>query len=149
MRRLSGVALACAVLFTPVLSSPAQAQDKFSFDGEIALWSVGIKADQTSAYEQVLGKLKEALMKSDKPEAKRMAAGWKVMRGVVNPSTGNIIYTHVIYPVVPGADYTLTRIIYDVFTDPTDQKQVYDWYRGALGANLGANVGRIVADFSK
>lgn len=149
MRRLSGVALACAVLFTPVLSSPAQAQDKFSFDGEIALWSVGIKADETAAYEQVLGKLKEALMKSDKPEAKRMAAGWKVMRGIVNPQTGNIIYTHVIYPVVPGADYTITRIIYDVFTDPTDQKQVYDWYRGALGANLGANVGRIVADFSR
>ena len=61
MRRLSGVVFACAVLFTPVLSSPAQAQDKFSFDGEIALWSVGIRADQTAAYEQVLGKLKEAL----------------------------------------------------------------------------------------
>lgn len=149
MRRLSGVFVACAVLLVPVLSGTAQAQDKFSFDGEIALWSVGIKPNETAAYERVLAKLKDALMKSAKPESKRMAAGWKVMKGIVNPQSGDVIYTHVIYPVVPGADYTITRIIYDVFTDPTEQKQVYDWYRGALGANLGANVGRIVADFSR
>ena len=149
MRRLSRVVLAGAIILLPALSHQAQAQDKTTFNGEIALWSFGIKPDQTASYELVLGKLKEALMKSEDPESKRMAAGWKVMKGVVNPQSGNVIYTHVIYPVVPGGDYTITRIIYDVFKDPTEQKQVYDWYRGAFGAALGANVGTIVADFSK
>jgi hypothetical protein len=149
MRRLFRVVLAGAMILLPALSLDAQAQDKTTFNGEIALWSFGIKPDQTAGYEKVIAKLKEALMKSSMPEAKQMAAGWKVMRGVVNPQTGNVIYTHVIYPVVPNADYTITKIIYDVFTDPTEQKAIYDLYRGAFGAALGANVGTVVADLSK
>jgi len=74
--------------------------------------------------------------------------GWKVMRGVTNPQTGDVIYTHILNPVVPNADYNITSIIYEVVTDPTEQKQIYDWYAGAVSQNLGANVGRIVSDFS-
>jgi len=150
MRRLSQVVLAAAIVILPALATQARAQDnKTTFNGDIAIWSFGIKPDQTAAYEKVLAKLRDALMKSEAPEAKQMAAGWKVMKGVVNPQTGNVIYSHVIYPVVPGADYTITKIIYDVFKDPTEQKEIYEMYRGAFGAALGANVGTIVADFSK
>jgi len=151
MRRLSQVVLIGAIVLLPAFSqiAHAQASAATTFNGEISLWSFGIKPDATASYEKVLAKLKEALMKSEAPEAKKMAAGWKVMKGVVNPQTGQVIYTHVIYPVVPGADYTITKIIYDVFKDPTEQKEVYDLYRGAFGAALGANVGAVVADFSK
>jgi hypothetical protein len=149
MGRLSRAILAGAFVLLPALSQPAQAQDKVTFNGDIALWSFGIKPDQTANYERVLAKLKEALMKSELPEARKMAAGWRVMKGVVNPQTGNVIYTHVISPVVPGADYNITGIIYSVFKDPAEQKEIYDLYRTAFGAALGANVGTVVSDFSR
>ncbi len=149
MRRLSGVVLAAALVLFPALSSTAQAQDKVTFNGDIAIWSFDINSSQAAQYEQVLAALKDALAKSERPEARRMAAGWKVMRGATNPATGNPIYTHIIYPVVPNADYTIMQIIYEVVKDPMEQKRIYDMYRGAFNQNLGANVGRIVTDFSK
>jgi hypothetical protein len=172
MRRVSGVVLAGALLVVPAISTPggvfAQAaapaaggqqpaagqpaaaapQQKLTFDGDVALWSVAIKSDKTADFEQVVAKLKEALAKSDKPEAKQQAAGWKIMRGVKDPQ-GNVIYVHVINPVVRGADYTVMQIIYDAFPDPMERTRVYELYRGAFAANFGANVGTVVADLSK
>lgn len=154
MRRLFGVVLAGAILILPAFTQSASAQQaaaapqKFTLDGDVALWSVAIKADKTADYEQVLAKLKEALAKSEKPEAKQQLAGWRVMRGVKNPTTGDIIYTHIITPVA-GADYTIMQNIYDAFPDPMVRQQMYDLYRGAFAQNLGVNSGKIVADFSK
>jgi hypothetical protein len=61
---------------------------------------------------------------------------------------GNIIYTHVIVPV-PGADYNILQVLYAVFTDPAEQKELYEMYRGAFAANLGISSGTIAADLSK
>ncbi len=64
MRRLSGVLLAGAVLLLPAFSHTAFAQDaaapaaaapqKFTMDGDVALWSVSIRPDKTADYEQVI-----------------------------------------------------------------------------------------------
>jgi hypothetical protein len=119
-----------------------------TFDGEIALWSMAIKEDKTADFEQVMGLLKAALLKSEKPETKAMAAGWKIMRGGKD-GKGNIVYTHVINPVVKGADYRILQNIYAVTPDNAEQKKAYEAYAGAFGGNLGASVGTVVADFSK
>ena len=149
MHRLSGFVVAGAlVLLAPTQSAFAQAAaQKTTFDGEIALWSFAIKADQAAAYEQVVAKLKAALQKSEKPEAKQMMAGWKVMKGATVPQ--GVVYTHILYPVVKDGDYTIMTIIYEAFPDPMERTQAYEFYRGAFSAALGANVGTIVADFSK
>ena len=81
MRRLSGVLLAGAILLLPALSQNAlaarqAAPQKFTLDGDLALWSVSIRPDKTADYEAVLGKVKEALTKSAAPEAKQQLAGW-------------------------------------------------------------------------
>ena len=83
MRRFSPVVLAGALLLFPAFSfaqTPAPAQ-KLTFEGDTALWSVAIRPDKTADFEQVLAKLREALAKSEKPEAKQQAAGWKVVKG--------------------------------------------------------------------
>ena len=61
---------------------------------------------------------------------------------------GNIIYTHVINPV-PGADYNILQVLYATFTDPVEQKELYELYRGAFAANLGISTGAVAADLSK
>ena len=154
MRRLSGVLLAGAILLAGALSQNAlaarqAAPQKFTLEGELALWSVSIRPDKAADYEQILGKVKEALQKSEAPEAKQQLAGWKVIKGAKPMPDGNIVYTHVIHPVVKGADYTIMAILYEANADPGEQRNLYEMYRGAFAANLGASAGTVAVDLSK
>ncbi|HEY6362102.1 MAG TPA: hypothetical protein VIX63_13405 [Vicinamibacterales bacterium] len=152
MRRLSGVLLAGAILLLPAFAQNAlaaqAAPQKFTLEGDLALWSVSIRPDKTADYEKVLGKVKEALQKSQAPEAKQQLAGWKVIKGAKPMPDGNIVYTHVISPV-PGADYAVLQVLYAAFPDPAEQKTLYDMYRGAFVGNLGVNIGTVALDLSK
>jgi hypothetical protein len=151
MRRLSGILLAGAMLVLPAFSQSAFAQaapQKFTMEGELSLWSVAINADKTGDYEKILARVKEVLSKSSAPEAKQQLAGWKVMKMAKPMPDGKIIYTHVITPV-PGADYNILQVLYTTITDPTEQKALYDQYRGAFASNLSLAAGSVVLDMSK
>jgi hypothetical protein len=152
MRRLSGVLLAGAMLLLPAMTqnvlAAQAAPQKFTLDGDLALWSVSIRPDKTADYESVLNKVKETLTKSEAPEAKQQLAGWKVIKASKPMPDGNIVYTHVITPVA-GADYNILQVLYGTFKDPTEQKTLYDQYRGAFVGNLGISSGTIAVDLSK
>ena len=78
MRRLSGVILAGAMMMLPALwqgdRAHAQAQ-ALTFDGDTAIITVAIKPGKEADFEAIMGKVRDALMKSDKPERKQQAAG--------------------------------------------------------------------------
>ena len=76
-----------------------------------------IKPDKTADFEMVMGKLKEALMKSEKPERKQQAAGWKVFKSP-DPAGANVLYVFVIDPSLKGADYQISNIIAEAFPPP-------------------------------
>jgi len=155
MRRLSGVLLAGAIFMLPAISQnlgsanaqQAAAPQKFTMEGDLAIWSVAVKPDKTADYEAVLAAVKDALAKSERPDAKQQAAGWKVIK-LAQPANGNVVYTHIITPV-PGADYSPLQVIYEVVKDPAAQRALYDKYRDAFAANLGLSSGKVAADFSK
>ena len=155
MRRLSGFLLAGALMLLPAFSQGHEgahaqaAAPAFTFDGDVALWTLAIKPDKTADFETIMAKVRESLLKSEKPERKAQAAGWKVVKDMKPLPDGNIRYTHVINPVVKGADYTIVAILYEGFTDPTEQRALYEQYRLAFAQNYGASVGTIVADLSK
>ena len=69
-----------------------------------------IKPDKTADFEMVIGKVKEALQKSDKPQRKEQAAGWKVFKSP-DPAGANALYVFVIDPAVKGADYQISNIL--------------------------------------
>ena len=50
------------------------------FTGDVGLMFNVIKPDKTADFEMVVGKLKEALAKSDDPVHKQMAQGWRVLK---------------------------------------------------------------------
>jgi len=140
MRRLSGLLLAGALMMLPVFSqdhvrAAEQAAQKLTFDGDTALWTVAIKPDKTADFEKLMGKVKEALGKLDR---KAQADGWKLVKAPKALPDGNIPYVHVISPIVKDADYTVMAILYEANTDPAVQRELYELYRGAFGANLGA-----------
>ena len=152
MRRLFGLLLAGAIMLLPALSQDhgrAHAQDALTFDGDTAIWLIAIKPDKTADFEQIMTKVGEALTKSDMPQRRQQAAGWRVMRGGTPMPDGNIVYTHVISPVVRGADYGIMAILYEGFPDPAERTELYELYSGAFGAALGANVGTIALDLSQ
>jgi len=155
MRRLSGVLLACAILMVPALSHrdgdvfAQAAPQKTTFTGDLVIQAFAINPDKTADYEKVLAQLKDALTKSEAPEAKQQLAGWKVIKNAAPNPDGSIVYIHIISPVVKDADYSLMNNIYAVVKDPAEQKTVYDMYRGALKQALFVIQGPMVADLSK
>ena len=152
MRRLFGVFLAGAILMLPAFSQHAFAQQaapqKFTIDGEVAVLMVSVKADKTADYEQVLAKLKDALSKSEAPEAKQQAAGWKIVKTAKPQPDGTHVYLHIINPVA-GADYSVLQSIYAVVKDPMEQRSLYDLYVGTGAKNLTLLSGTVAMDLGK
>jgi hypothetical protein len=95
-----------------------------------------IKPDKTADFEAVMAKLKEALQKSEKPERKQQAAGWKIFKSP-DAAGGNALYVFIIDPAVKGADYSVANILAEAF--PADQvTELYKQYAGAYaqGQNI-------------
>jgi hypothetical protein len=152
MRRLSGCLLAGAILVLPAfygdVALRAQSQ-ALTFDGDTAILTVAIKPDKTAEFEQIMKDVAAALMKSEKPERKEQAAGWKVVKSATPMKDGNIVYMHVFDPVVKGADYTILAILYEANPDPTAQRAIFEKYRDAFAAALGGGAFTTVVDLSK
>ena len=155
MRRLSGVLLACAMFLLPAYSHghgdlyAQQAPQKTTFTGDVVVMAYSINPDKTADYEKVLTQLKDALSKSEAPEAKQQLAGWKLIKNAMPNPEGSIVYMHSISPVVKDADYSIMNNIYSGVKDPAEQKTIFDLYRGAMKQALFVIQGPLVADLAK
>ena len=153
MRRVSGLLLAGAIMLLPAFSQGhggvrAQGQ-ALTFDGDTAILTVAIKPDKTAEFEQIMADVRAALMKSEKPERKQQAAGWKVVKSATPMKDGTVVYMHLISPVVKGADYTILAILYEANPDPGAQRAIFEKYRDAFAASLGGGAFTTVVDLSK
>ena len=146
MRRLSGMVLAGAMLMLPVFSLTGHAQEAaaaaqpakpaaqtYSADSVIVMYAInpGKEAD----YEKVIATLRGALAKSTAPEAKQQLASWRVVRSEKPLTPDGTTYIHIISPVVKGADYSISNIVYAVSTDD-EKRAFYELYKGALKGAL-------------
>jgi hypothetical protein len=127
----------------------AQAETKaspFSFAGDGALVLNYIKADKTADFEGVVAKVKEALAKSEKPERKQQAAGWKIFKAAEPGPGGAVLYVWIIDPVAKGNEYSVSQILTEGF--PAEAAALYktlaDSYSGQAIINLTTT-----SDFSK
>jgi hypothetical protein len=93
-----------------------------------------IKPDKTADFELVITKLKEALAKSEKPERKQQAAGWKVFKSP-DPAGANVLYVFIIDPALKGADYQVSNIIAEGFTGP-EATDILTKYAGAYAQGM-------------
>jgi hypothetical protein len=130
----------------PAAQQPAAPQ-ALTFAGDVALWTVAIKPDKTAAFEQVMARVRDGLMKSSGQQQHDQAAGWKVMRLDTPLADGNVAYVHVISPVIRGADYSVMQILYAAF--PDERQALYELYRSAFAQNLSLATGPVAVDLSK
>jgi len=119
---------------------------KFTLTGETALLTVAIRADKTADFEQVMSKMRNALLNSPDPKRREQAAGWKVMKLEKPLPDGNVGYVHMIDPVIADADYAVMQTLYEAF--PDERQSLYDLYRGAFVQNLSLATGRVVLDMA-
>jgi hypothetical protein len=125
----------------------AQAPTKRVFASDAGMVLNFIKPDKTMDFEAVMMKLKEALMKSDKPERKEQAASWKVFKSP-DPAGANVLYVFVIDPAVKDADYTVSNILAEAYP-PAELNTIYKQYadsyaqgQNIINLNLIQNLGK-------
>jgi hypothetical protein len=74
-----------------------------------------IKPDKVADFEMVMGRVKEALGKSQDPLRKQQALSWRVFKGLEAGPGGNIVYVFFFDPAVKTTDYTITQILTEAF----------------------------------
>src|ERR1700704_1760466 len=137
MLRRIAVGLAVGVLSATTVfaqaAAPAQpaAPSPFVFPGDAGVILNFVKADKTADFEMVLGKVKEALAKSEKPERKQQATAWKIFKASEAGPNGAVIYVFVMDPVVKGGDYSVGQILVEGFG--AEGQTLYKTYSESFG----------------
>jgi hypothetical protein len=117
--------------------APAQAptgqaepqQPVFTLTSDAAIITFLIKPDKTADFEMVLGKLNEALLRSDNARRHEQAAGWVVFKAS-EMAQGNAVYVMRVDPVLKGEEYDITRLISEVF--PVEGQALLLKYKDAV-----------------
>jgi hypothetical protein len=144
---LAGLTFAGASIAAAQDPAPAQpaapAAPVLTLDaGEAAILTILIKPDKTADFEIVLGKLKEALQKAEKPERKQQAAGWKIYKST-QQAQGNVVYIFIIDPVVKGQEYDISRLINEVF--PSEVQELFAKYKDAFAGRAISNLNNFMS----
>src|SRR5471032_1213793 len=110
-----GVLSATTVFAQAAAPTQPAAPSPFAFPGDAGVILNFVKADKTADFEAALAKVKEALAKSEKPERKAQAAGWKVFKATEPGAGGSVIYVYVMDPVAKGVVYSVGDILVEGF----------------------------------
>ena len=122
----------------PAAQAEAPKSSPFMFAGDGAMVLNYIKADKTADFEEVVGKIKEALAKSETPERKAQAAGWKIYKAAEPGPGGSVLYVWIVDPVAKGSEYSVSTILTEGF--PAEAAALYkklaETYSGQAIINL-------------
>jgi hypothetical protein len=147
--RLGGMVLAIGLCLGAATTARAQdtATPKRVFGSDAGMVLNFIKPDKTADFEEVIGKLREALQKSDDPVRQRQAKSWKVFKSTDPAANNTVLYVFFIDPAVPDADYTVSTILAAAF--PTEVQDLYKKYVDAYASGQNFVNLKMVSDFGK
>ncbi len=129
----------------PGAAPPAAAQpNPFMFSSDAAMLTFFIKPDKAADFEKVMAKLHQALANSDKPERKQQAAGWKLFKAAEPGPNGTVLYINFLSPALKGGDYTISKILAEVY--PQEVQQLFPLYKDAFAGLSRAEL-KLIEDF--
>ncbi|HVC20261.1 MAG TPA: hypothetical protein VNE16_09295 [Vicinamibacterales bacterium] len=96
-----------------------------TFKAPVGLLFSPVKPAQAAAFEAVIGRLRQALAASRDPQLRRQAAGWRFFKADEPGPGGSVLYVFVIDPTVPGADYTVSKILKRAY--PDDDRELLEY----------------------
>ncbi len=121
-------------------AAPAQpTAPKLTFASPAGVLLVQIKPDQTAVFEEMAGKLKSGLAKTEDATLKQQAAGFKIYKAA-EPFGANALYVIAVDPVVANSEYDLFAMLLKTMT-PEEQRapeaaEMWKRYQGAFAAGL-------------
>lgn len=136
----SGAFAQAAPTQAPAQAAPPE-KPALAFVHEAGLILFYIKPDKTADFEDLMTKLKDALAKSDAPEAKQQAAGMKLFKGTA-PNPQMTIYVLVADPVVKDVEYWFLPILYKAY--PNDAQALF-----AKWQDIKVNPGQLTFDLAQ
>jgi len=148
---------ALAVLLAPVAlfaqDPPAQQQPpaaaqpeppkepRVTFTGDAGMLLFTIKGDQTTAFEDLVARVRTALSSSEDPIRKQQLTGWKVYKASEPAAEGNALYVLLADPAVKGAEYDPVMLVVEAlgkeYATPENQAMVKQF------VEVFANVNRL------
>lgn len=96
------------------------AAPKVPFATPAGMLLVSIKPDKTAAFEEMAGKLRAGLAKSQDETLKKQAAGIKIYKST-EPFGPNALYVVLVDPAVPVSEYDLFQMLAKTMT-PDEQR---------------------------
>lgn len=117
----------------------APAAPKIPFATPAGILLVQIKPDKTAVFEEMFGKLKTGLGKSQDETLKKQAAGLRVYKSS-EPFGPNALYVVLLDPAVPASEYDLFQMLAKTMT-PEEQRadgvqDMWKRYADAFAAGL-------------
>ncbi len=121
-------------------AEPAKTEPpKVPFTAPTGVLLVQIKPDQTAAFEEMAGKLRAGLAKTEDATLKQQAAGFKIYKAA-EPYGANALYVIFIEPTVPNAEYELFAMLQKTMTkeelSAPETQGMWKRYVDAFGAGL-------------
>ena len=124
-------------------AQPAQpAEPAIGFTSDAGMMFNVIKASSTADFEMVLGRLREALQKSENPARKQQAASWKVYKSTDPAPDGNVLYIFIFDQAVKGVDYDPVKILSEAF--PTEVNALYEKLKNAYASLNKAGLTKVM-----
>jgi hypothetical protein len=127
----------------PATGQPAApatpATPKLAFTTPAGLLLVQIKPDKTTVFEEMVGKLKTGLAKTQDATLKQQAAGLKVYKAT-EPFGPNALYVVLMEPTVPNSEYELFAMLQKTMTPEElrapETAEMWKRYADAFAAGL-------------
>ncbi len=101
-----------------------------TFTAKAGLLFNTVRPERVKDFEAVMWYLQQALEKSTDPTVRAQAQGWKIFRASEPGPNGVILYVFALDPAVPGADYSLGRILADAY--PEQIRDIWRLYTGSV-----------------
>ena len=83
-------------------------------------------------FEKAMGYLEAALASSTNERVREQAAGWRVFKATEAGPNNAVLYVFMLDPTVPGADYSLGRILADAYPDQAKLQEIWKLYSGSV-----------------
>jgi hypothetical protein len=128
----------------PAAAAPAApAAPKVGFTAPAGLLLVQVKPDQTSVFEEMMGKIQNGVANSTDPMVKAQAGSWHYYKAA-EPAAGNVMYIVIINPAKPDTEYQFLEVLNKTLTDEQKRdpatQDMYKKYAAAIASMNKLNV---------
>jgi len=125
---------------TPAAPAQPAGPPKVAFKTNAGLLLIQVKPDQTTAFEEMMVKLKNSLAMSSDATLKQQAS-FKVYKSAEPGQGGNALYVLVADPAMPNTEYSFLDVINKTMTpeqqrDPATRELYTKWAASLAGMNI-------------